>query len=53
MAADDPRVAAYQPSDFIDSRYLRELKPPGLWLAPGRAAIRPAPSLVGVAKRPR
>jgi NitT/TauT family transport system substrate-binding protein len=30
LAADDPRVAAYQPSDFIESRYLRELEAAGL-----------------------
>jgi ABC-type nitrate/sulfonate/bicarbonate transport system substrate-binding protein len=30
LAADDPRVAAYQPSDLVDSRYLRELEAAGL-----------------------
>jgi NitT/TauT family transport system substrate-binding protein len=30
LAADDPRVAAYQASDFVDSRYLRELEAAGL-----------------------
>jgi NitT/TauT family transport system substrate-binding protein len=31
LAADDPRVAAYQASDFIDARYVRELEGSGLF----------------------
>jgi ABC-type nitrate/sulfonate/bicarbonate transport system substrate-binding protein len=31
LAADDPRIAAYQASDFIDSRYVRELEGSGLF----------------------
>jgi ABC-type nitrate/sulfonate/bicarbonate transport system substrate-binding protein len=30
LAADDPRIAAYRPSDFVDSRYVRELEAAGL-----------------------
>ena len=42
MAADDPRVAAYQPSDFIDSRYLRELEAAGALASPAEQDLSPS-----------